>query len=96
MSLSYSQAYAQQAICPFGCSNSDVKISGICSTLVGWFGGDEKDPNHHSGNGICNNCQKEFTVHFVISKNSFWYCNARTSDLIMGDPVCCKGSFKKI
>lgn len=72
MSLSYADAWIQQANCPF-CGSSNIENSGITTTLMAWSGGDDKNPNEQSCSSYCFACREEYYTFFRISDNKIWF-----------------------
>lgn len=84
----------ESVICPFGCSNSEkVEIRGSSTTLVGWSGGPDDNPNHHTQGCICHECGQSFTRHYVKSKKRAWYVD-KNRNCILGVPACCESSYR--
>jgi hypothetical protein len=60
-----------QRTCP-RCASTNVAYGGTSSTLVGWLGGPEENPNHHQQVGKCTDCQCVFVRHWVVRSKNTW------------------------
>jgi hypothetical protein len=81
-------------VCPYGCTDtSKVQYQEATTTLVGWSGGPEDDPNHHHQTGRCLACGRAFIKHWVRRDKSTWYTADNRQDhnhLLLGWPTCCE------
>ena len=87
----YGPAPYDGLICPFGC-DAVVQGKGTTTTLVGWFGGPDKDPNHWSQSCTCTKCGEKFVKHWVIADHNAWY--SQGGYCLAGKPSCCESSLK--
>ncbi|KKL88468.1 hypothetical protein LCGC14_1924360 [marine sediment metagenome] len=76
-------------VCPHGCP-ADTKITeGFYSTtLLGWSGGPDRDPNHRKFDGTCKGCGQSFIKHWVVRDRNAWYTD-ETGHVLMGHATCC-------
>lgn len=82
-------------LCPFGCKEAVIDQRGVSSTLVGWFGGPDENPNHHTMGCQCGSCGNHFAKHWVIRDKSAWYTavNLLGNPVILGIPTCCETNY---
>lgn len=79
-------------VCPQGCPDKVIG-GGVRQTLVGFFGGEENDPNHFTQSCKCSNCQVTFLKHWVPKGKRVWY--TQDEYCIAGSPGCCATSYLK-
>jgi hypothetical protein len=78
--------------CPY-CSSINLKLSGACHTLVGYFGGPDEDPNHWQEGVDCLDCGKPSTKHWVPRGKNSWYTDVEFNFVIRGLPSCCEDRY---
>lgn len=91
--------------CP-RCGKSDVGWGGCSTTLVGWSGGEDQNPNHWTQSADCRACGLHFTREWVIRDKNAWCAVAidegavvyghpiKTMYVIAGHPSCCESTYK--
>jgi len=85
----------KKTICPYCEEERCMNFTkyGESTTLVGFFGGIENNPNHYSQRVQCKSCEKTFVKEWVYSKNSVWYTECGTNVILSGFPSCCTDSY---
>lgn len=78
--------------CPY-CNSNNIEKGGAQTTLVGWFGSDDENPNHHSCSIDCLDCNQKSIKHWVIKDKNYWYVNTE-SHCLFGKPSCCATIYK--
>jgi hypothetical protein len=54
------------------CGSANVDHGGTSTTLVGWSGGPDQDPNHKSQDCRCNSCGFEWLREWVTADRNAW------------------------
>lgn len=78
-------------VCP-NCNSKDIVRGHASTTLVGWSGGLENDPNHHKCGVKCKSCDTSYTEHWVPRSKSYWVVNSE-QHVVIGEPTCCETIF---
>lgn len=89
-----------QPTCP-ACGSADVTFGGTLTTLVGWVGGPDQNPNHHTQDCQCGACGLKYSREWVIRDKNAWATvwldegeaiygrPVKTKYAIAGYPSCC-------
>lgn len=84
--------------CP-RCGSADVTFEGYTTTLVGYSGGPQNNPNHHEAGARCLACELVYTRHWVPYGRKSWATARVQIDgrvayvTIAGWPGCCERSY---
>ena len=93
-----------QRTCP-ACGSASVVFGGTSTTLVGWMGGPDQNPNHHTQGCECRGCGLSYSREWVIASKNAWAAvgvdegeviygsKTRTKYVIAGYPSCCAENY---
>ena len=85
-------------LCPY-CDSKDLHREGSWTTLEGWGGGPDEDPNHWTCECVCKACKQSFARMWVKRGKKIWYVSpwsASGSDfakVLRGVAGCCQTSY---
>ena len=74
--------------CP-SCGSEELQRGEPCTTLIGFRGGPERDPNRWSRGLTCKACGEKFVENWVHRDQSYWVYD-KNKHVRCGEPTCCE------